>query len=463
MNAHRHTPPDNFCAFLLGTKTSNSTSIGQVPAFLPNYEIVVDIRPVTATGMAGIKQNSGAPIKNSGRQMQDASYFVALLRSKCEAIKTEIEKLNAETDRVERESEEEKELKAKHDKLLEDVKELEGSLTDYNLAIDKYRDGMDPDKILEYHKQLAAKNRKFVEEVDQVFLKKTLYERENAKFQGHITDFFIQAEEFIRKTEPGKLHTFLLLLKQSNELSSEIQMGDSHLGKLGNMIYHAEHTMRGKNLRDEYKLHEKRVQELKIELIMGQDDLKVLQMNPKDAHALQLEKLKQCHCQIATLDEAIVQRESQKAELKRMEQTLDAEIANEGHFQDSRPSENNIVLFLQNFEDARSQLKHEQEQTQLSIDDLSERIRDSVALSVQDLPTKEEYEEMKSNATFKSRHLQTSQQTMDRLHEQKIKRVQEVGTRVLKTCIIHRRVRVIIAFFHNISFFVRLKSCYVCS
>ena len=375
-----------------------------------------------------MRHASAASIKSNKRQIQDVSSFAVLLKSKHDAIRTEIDRLNAETSRMEREGVEERELQRGHADLLENVKGLEGTLADFNIAFEKYRDGTDPDKISDYQRQLAAKNKIFAEEVDQVFLTKTQYERDNAKLQVHISDFFIRAEEFIRKTEPEKFDSFHILLRQSNELSTVIEKEENNLNYLRGVIFQAEHTMVGKSLRAEFKHHEKRTQELKTELIMGQDDLKILQMKPKDAHAHQLEKLKQFQRQIAALDEAIVQCESQRAELKRVEETLGVEVSQENSFRrfDSGPSEHEIVLFLQKFEDTQTQLKRDQEGSKACIVDLLERISDSIALIEDDLPTREEYEEMKSTAAIKSRHLQTSQETMERLQEQKTKRMQEV-------------------------------------
>jgi intraflagellar transport protein 74 len=78
------------------------------------------------------------------RQVQDGSYYLGILRQKVTELTKEITKLTEERKRFDRESNEYGFLQKRHEELLREVRNLEGKLADYNLAMDKARVSTDP-------------------------------------------------------------------------------------------------------------------------------------------------------------------------------------------------------------------------------------------------------------------------------------------------------------------------------
>ena len=56
-------------------------------------------------------------------------------------------------------------LQKRHEQLLGEVRQLEGTLADYNLAMDKHRVSTDPAELNDYINEFEAKNKQFAAEV----------------------------------------------------------------------------------------------------------------------------------------------------------------------------------------------------------------------------------------------------------------------------------------------------------
>jgi len=82
-----------------------------------------------------------------GRQVYDLSYFIGLIRQRCGDLTREIAKLGEEIQRRTRDAKTMESLEREYDDLIGEVRQLEGELADYNLAMDKSRAGTDPSEL----------------------------------------------------------------------------------------------------------------------------------------------------------------------------------------------------------------------------------------------------------------------------------------------------------------------------
>ena len=94
-----------------------------------------------------------------GRQVQDGSFFIGILRSKMNDIRAEIGRLRAEIDRHGKNLSQQGHLERTYETMLQEVKTLEGTLADYNLAVDKARTTADPGEVAKYLNDLEDHNR----------------------------------------------------------------------------------------------------------------------------------------------------------------------------------------------------------------------------------------------------------------------------------------------------------------
>lgn len=68
-------------------------------------------------------------------------------------------------------------LERKYDVIVREVRQLEGSLADFNLALDKHRTNTDLNEIKNTYNVLKAKNDVDRKTIDQVFMQSAQYEK----------------------------------------------------------------------------------------------------------------------------------------------------------------------------------------------------------------------------------------------------------------------------------------------
>jgi intraflagellar transport protein 74 len=145
-------------------------------------DVSISDRPVTQQGMMGIRQATAGP----GRQVQDASFFVSLLRTKISECSAECTKMRSDIERIGKDSSLMTQLERKYEGLIKEVRELEGSLADYNLAMDKSRTSTDPSEITQYFAALKRRNEQASRDVDAVFMERQERDRGAQRLQDQV-------------------------------------------------------------------------------------------------------------------------------------------------------------------------------------------------------------------------------------------------------------------------------------
>ena len=337
---------------------------------------------------------------------------------------------------VERETEKEeyKKLEASFDILLQEVKDLEGSLADYNMTTDKSTI-MDPNEIVQYQTQLMTKNKQLLQEVDTIFLMKQNREKELVNLQDKINSIHLEMEKKIQSMEPDKIRIYKDLINETHHLHVEGKNREMEMEKLRNNVHNIESSMRGSNyeLREKYKQEEQRASELKTQLNDLYEDMKLIDMNAQDRQTYLLDKVKQNQAKSSILDQEIIHV---KTEIKKLE-TLKGDIQSslqaqsttnygEQSYEKMMEQDKEMTELIISVEKDKSDVIHKQNKTKASIELLLKHLSSGIASSQEKIPTKEEYLEIKDEASFKERHLKTSEDTMRRLEEQKVTRINEV-------------------------------------
>jgi intraflagellar transport protein 74 len=399
-------------------------------AFLPTHEINVSDRPVTGQGIAGMKQSNGP-----GRSVQDTSFYIGLLRTKITEVTKEIRKIKGDMDAMTKDAGQYSQLERKYESLLKEVRNLEGSLADYNLAMDKLRTSTDPQEVTAYQKQLADRNRDEAGEIDKVFLMKQQREKVTAELEENIEEVHRAAEAKIKKLEPAKLAAYDALINKSRNLQQEGQAKEQELEQMRHKVHELEGVVRGSGMREDFNAEERRAQSIRKQIAALEEDMEIATMDPTDAHARLLAKVKEDNRKTTEMENRCKEIEDEMGKLNKQKKELVADMQDRekgGNAKtDSRKYEllfqrdAEMTSFLESFEKQRSDALNDQERTRATIVALLEHISSGINAG-DELPSQEKLEEMKEEVTFKTKKLETSQQTIARLQEQRIKRVQEM-------------------------------------
>jgi len=151
-----------------GQKPIGSRTVGL------DTHVQIEHRPITQHGMMGMKTASAGPM----RKIADRNYYEKELKGKLIEIVNEIDSMKEQMATAESDKVEMAKLEKSRNALMNEVREYEGKLADYNLALDKMRSGADIMNLQGMTQEILRKNEQEKMRVDAIFL-----ERKNLESQ----------------------------------------------------------------------------------------------------------------------------------------------------------------------------------------------------------------------------------------------------------------------------------------
>jgi len=141
--------------------------------------VQIEHRPITQHGMTGMKTASKGP----NRKIADRNYYENELKGKLIEIVKEIDSMKSKMKNHGADKIESAELEKERNSLMNEVREFEGQLADYNLALDKMRSGADVLNLQQTAMDIQRKNDQEKMRIDAIFL-----ERKNLESQIQETE-----------------------------------------------------------------------------------------------------------------------------------------------------------------------------------------------------------------------------------------------------------------------------------
>uniref|UniRef100_K3WFZ0 Uncharacterized protein n=1 Tax=Globisporangium ultimum (strain ATCC 200006 / CBS 805.95 / DAOM BR144) TaxID=431595 RepID=K3WFZ0_GLOUD len=401
-----------------------------------NTEVNVSDRPVTQQGMMGMRVGTGSI--GPGRQVQDASFFMGKLHSKTAEITSEIEKLRKEIEQDAKDKTQYAQLERKYETLAYEVRDLEGQLADYNLAMDKLRSATDPQEIRQVQEQLHHRNGKEAEEVDRIFILRQEQEKAVRRMEDEMNEIHMKHQDKINQLVPQKLQRYKEMLEEHHQTEVEIEARSQELEMLMHAIHQKEAELSSNRYREEYEQLEKQARRLQRERDNIQEDARTALMDPNEASALLLAKVKDGKAKIETVERVIQVAEEENQELRKtlneMQNEMDERVNGGGKDDPAQKYEllfqrdKEMTAFLESFPVKKDEELRAHRQTQLMIVKLLEHISAGMTKEDKLLPTANasNLDEMKKDLSFKERQLESSVTTKQRLTMELQKRQAEL-------------------------------------
>ncbi|KAG7395150.1 Intraflagellar transport protein 74 [Phytophthora boehmeriae] len=416
----------------LGTGQQVPATPGQTAGYgiSLNTEVNVSDRPVTQQGMMGMRVGSAGP----GRQVQDASFFKGKLHSKTAEITSEIEKLQREIEQDAKDKAQYAQLERKYEALAVEVRDLEGQLADYNLAMDKMRSATDPAEIRQVQEQLHQRNAREAEDVDRVFILRQEQEKNVRRMDEEMAEIHGKHQEKINQLAPQKLKRYQELLQEHHQTEVEIEARSQELELVMHAIHQKEAELSSDRYRDEYEALERQVRRLQKERDAAADDAKTAQMDPAEARAVLLAKVKDDKSKMEALEGVLQESTAEKQELSKALADLQSDLDERASGSDPAhkyealfAKDKEMTEFLEQFPAKKEAESQSQRAAQGVIVQLLEHI--SAGMAKEDkLPgtNAANLEEMRKDLTFKERQLESSVTTKQRLTMELQKRQAEL-------------------------------------
>jgi len=390
-------------------------------------DIQITDRPVTQQGIGGMRTGTAGP----GRQVQDRSFYTGLIRGKVGDITDELAKLKGEIEGSEKDSSTYALLERKYESLIKVVRTLEGELADYNLAMDKARSSQDPMEIQHYCSQLKEKNQNDAHQVDRIFEQRQQCEGAIKEMEVEIQRARRAAEDKINSLAPNHLELYRQLLDQNNQIAMKLQEGENHLEQISGELAHAETQISQDTYKEEYDRLEKKIRKLQKEKKDLEKDREASRMDPEQARAMMLEKVKADKERLDQLDKSLKNVENENVKNKKALGDLQTDLTERKGTGDSQKydvlfqRDEEMTGFIDAFAETKENELGNQKQIQETIVALLEHI--SVGLKRENnMPSQGSASEMREDLSFKERQLESSQSTKSRLQQELTKRNSEL-------------------------------------
>lgn len=367
-----------------------------------------------------------------GRQVQDASYYLGLLRSKCTMLTTEITRLNGEIEQSHKDTNTYATLERQYETLIKTVRGLEGELADYNLAMDKSRTSTDPADITQYHAALKRRNEYEAGEIDKIFMQRQDRERAIADIEEQMRVIQSRAAAKLDSLPEAARDEYRRLLEENERFSGEITQMQAQLESYNLRISHAEEELGRDRWREEGQRLEKQIGRLRAQLSELQEEARDAEMDPAEMRERLFSKVKSDNEKLATLARRLEEIEEDNEGKRRTIADLDADLDDrKGEDGESQKYEvlyrrdQEITEFLERFPEEKGKADEEKKRMQETIVALLEH--SSKELERQHhLPTAEQAANMATDAEAKATEVENAESTHKRLQAELQKRQQEL-------------------------------------
>lgn len=316
------------------------------------------------------------------------------------------------------------------------MRHKEGQLADYNLAMDKARVSTDPGELSSYIEEFEMKNKQFAAEIDNIFVKKKLTDESTRQVEEEINLLHHEAEAKINKLEPQKLQRYKALVDRSHQLRAQEDQAQQVLDQILAQIQEIEGgSSRHPSYADEYNAAMKKRARTQKEVRNLMQELEICEMpDPREANARlkdRVEHQSRDLTQLGSVTRDLKDRiKAAQKQLQDLTEELTDRKGDQGgdkrNYEKLRQRDDEMTEFDNKFEETRNSTVADQQATQENIVALLEHI--SQGLEQQNsMPSQQRLREMREEATFKERQLETSQSTMKRLLFEKKQREDDLA------------------------------------
>jgi len=414
----------------LGTGLTSSSGREAAAGVSIHQAVNVTNRPTTGSlsGMQGLSTSHG-----NRRNVQDATFFVGVLSQKVSEIKQEIEKLQTEIETHNKDQAQSVSIQQKAERLDKEVRHLEGTLADYNIAMDKMRQGSDASDLEGYIREYEAKNVAFAHDIDRMFMQKQEEESAYQNIERQIEAVYEKNQAKINTMEPDRLQQYQSLMHENmglQEASSQLQ---AQIDAVTDQMAMMQAQRDANSYNREYRELEERGIRLQRQMESLVQEHEISQLEPAEMQKRMLEKVKADRARTTALDEHIKQLKDETMKAEHTLEELKADLAERNNGGSSEKDkyeklyqrDREMTEFIESFEETKSSIVADQKQTQETVVGLLEHISSGLEAEGS-MPSQERLKEMTDEASFKERQLESSQATIQRLMKEKEQRSAEM-------------------------------------
>ncbi|KAM7283009.1 intraflagellar transport protein 74 homolog [Ixodes scapularis] len=395
------------------------TRAGAVPG--TGVQISIPDRPITQHGLVAPKTTVS---RSSQRQVQDKTYFIALLRTKMTELTNEIGRLQRENDALAQEQSGYATYEKKAEVLAAELKELQGQMADHNLLLDKLNTDADMEDVREEYNELKGQNDQEARSVELLFEQRQDRERQLRQLEEEIEEERNMADNLIAAMKPELRQRYAeqkdanqLLLIQLDKLQQKLNTLQSQRNSL------EEDISLSQIKQEAVKLYE-RLRELGEKKAVLQEEQR-LRGTPAQERERLLIQVKEDNAELAGIErqtsEARERLTAVQEELSQLDQELeDQHGERRAKYRELKKREETMDAFLETFADTRQAEVDRQEKLQGDIVEHLEIVSRNLP-HFSNLPSQDEMALLRDDLAFKEGEMEKSKMTLSTLGQEQKK------------------------------------------
>jgi intraflagellar transport protein 74 len=391
-------------------------------------QLNVAARPVTSGGLMAPSTALGPR-----RQIADRSYYVQELRSKIADISNEVESLKKESAGYEQGNALYKKLERTYDTTIQDVRQLEGELADFNLALDKLRTNTDVQDIRDMHAHVKQQNDAERQQIDATFLKRQEIEKQTEELEAGVQAILQQAAIAVSSLGPESEQEYQQLRGHTMKLSQLIAEKENNVIELEARV----RIMQKRLQSDSFRLHLRGLEARRKYDRMREEHEELVQqttqnLSPEQMRERLLEKVKQDTADIKSAEQRISQLEDTLENMQELRREREDQV-NSFHANQAKNKklealyarEKKIQNFLDNFH--RTQATEQKKKTKLQLTNAA--LLQSISRELQqNNGSTQQLAGLKRQLSFKEKTESTSEQTVQGLQKEIAAKKKELQT-----------------------------------
>ena len=368
--------------------------------------------------MTGMKTASKGPT----RKIADRNYYENQLKEKLIEIHKAIESMNDKIKNHDSDKVEISKLDKDRNELLNEVREYEGKLADYNLALDKMRNNADIINLQQNCEEIQRKNDQEKMRIDAIFLERKNLESQIAEIDQNISHIYNDMMASMMGDNQQLFDRLYSDFCRTDQLISEKE-------KRLNDIQHKYHEIRENLSSNEYSYHLKAMQLQKQlnELNAHKSELEQERngsMNPEQIKQKILEKVKSDNkCLQETLDSINLMEdkiEELQNSINEKEKDIETmkEFSKKAHkYQQLFERDRKMQIFIDQFDENLSLIKQEMDEIRNDNVGLLQHISENMDNEDGTNKTELKFNEMNKDISFKKQQKNEAQNTL--IHSEK--------------------------------------------
>lgn len=382
-------------------------------------------RPVTQAGMMGMK----TAVADPKRKVINRSYFAVLIKKKNEELMNEIARFREEVEKNQRETDVYRQSEKRREELSDEVKELEGQLADYNLAMDKHRAGAKASDLLGVQQHISFQNARLKAQVDTVFTERKNLEDRLSQTETQIKKLKEFADIKINELSPAEREEYKQLSLQAKEAESALRLRETKLAEVDRRLMEAEGKLRSDLNRQRYFQLKEAVERFEGKKTELEEKLADASLGFEDLRKKLMENVKKDKSSIQTLEKKV--KESRKLldnttkRLQRLE---------EGGFSEDQKQkyavlyekEKEVNEYLSDFINLRAKRVEELGELELNNLKLLEIIAKNKSL-IKHAPSTSEFDDLAKEVNFKKQQAENSETTLNKVQNELLRRQDDLA------------------------------------